>query len=534
MQQTASNLNLEEGKSEELRATLASVAEATAMDGGPRYSERNCRELARIIVCRSYAKPVLELTYLLAIMSAMGMRFEDIFWGMDRPTSAGFRAVLSQNNMPDGITVSSRGLNYHDGNEDFQVSFGRMPFLAALMEFLVMTIGYGEIDDLLATFQKNPLSQPDVGDVANALQRRLYGYLKNHLPPVQRQRREHHFLAFAASEEGNRTGADVVNDDVILKYWQSFAFETEIENKTYRGVYDVARRLIIALEAASERLSGSHAMRIGTDVEAGEFDPSDLDAVTTVLSDETPLERVLKASGDEVKFVNQSEAERLGEIPLDGAAARIPVSVLRSAIYGAVQLRLTTAMRRGADPASSMRPAENETYRQRLDDYAEIMQTTERSLLAALWALHCDKRSAAIELALFLAPDIDWGDMMSPGGFSDENVIQLNKRDATKAFFELEANSRGEETSALLADAKNAWRAVNREGFKNLDDNDALDVMADSVPEVLKLLNAVHRFLDQDVSNVSWAEYEVADAPVFVRMFERMYGAGREEDANAG
>ena len=64
------NLNLGEGKSDALRNALACISEASAADGGPRYSARICRALGSIIVCRIYAKPIMELSYLLVCASA--------------------------------------------------------------------------------------------------------------------------------------------------------------------------------------------------------------------------------------------------------------------------------------------------------------------------------------------------------------------------------------------------------------------------------------------------------------------------------
>jgi hypothetical protein len=52
-------LNLEGAKSEALRAAIACIMDATAVDGGPRYSRRVISALTRMIVCRSYAKPTL-------------------------------------------------------------------------------------------------------------------------------------------------------------------------------------------------------------------------------------------------------------------------------------------------------------------------------------------------------------------------------------------------------------------------------------------------------------------------------------------
>lgn len=519
------NLNLEEGKSEALRAVLAGIAESTAADGGPRYSEKVCRELARIVVCRSYAKPLLELSHLMIAAGGRDGRFENIFWGVERASAGEFRRafMVLQGTCP-GIHVTQGFVRHDDGSGGFQISYNRMPLLAALLEFMIMTVGYPEVDAMTGALRRGAASEDAVLDAARSLQRGLYAYLKDHLPPVQRQRREHHFLSYVDAHAGNRTGADAINDGVVLGYWQAFAETDDVDAKTFRSVYDTARRLIGALDAAADRLSGAHARRIGTDVEAGEVDPADMDAVIAAFeADSGPLERLLETCGEEVKFVNVGEAETLFELPLgDAAARRIPVSVLRNAVFGAVQLRLTTALRRGGDFEVEMPGAGDGYYAAKLDDYANVIGVTEKLALAALWPLFEAGRPEAVDLALALAPDIDWG-LLARGAASEDgdNVVSLGRADALRQFFKVEPNARGDEVAALLAESRRAWRGVNRAGFR--DGDDSLDVIADAIPDVLRLITTVRRTLDRDLRPQEWPSFEIADARDFAEMFGKLY-----------
>jgi hypothetical protein len=164
------NLNLEEAKSEVLRATLAGVCESTAVDGGPRYSEKVCRELARIIVCRSYAKPLLELSHLLVAASAGGGRYEDVFWGMPRASAGDFRRAFSAlDGTHPNIRVARNGISHDDGAEGFQITYTRMPLLAALLEFMVMSVGYAEVDDMTGILRRADAGSDSVIAAARAL-----------------------------------------------------------------------------------------------------------------------------------------------------------------------------------------------------------------------------------------------------------------------------------------------------------------------------------------------------------------------------
>ena len=54
---------------------------------------------------------------------------------------------------------------------------------------------------------------------------------------------------------------------------------------------------------------------IGTDYEAGEVDPADVEAVVAALDEATgPLPDLLDASGERVKFINAREVERVVDI----------------------------------------------------------------------------------------------------------------------------------------------------------------------------------------------------------------------------
>lgn len=524
------NLNLEEGKSEALRAVLAGIAESSASDGGPRYSEKVCRQLARIIVCRSYAKPLLELSHLLVAASVQGGRYEDVFWGVDRASAGEFRRVfMTLRGIRSDVGVSSDGVGVERDGETFEISYRRMPLMAALLEFLIMTVGYPAIDDMTAQLRHDGVQKGEVMDAARALQRVLYAYLKNHLPTVQRQRREHHFLSYAEARAGNRSGADVINDDIVLAYWRSHAASEDIDAKTFRSVYDTARRLITALAAAADRYAGNYARPIGIDVEAGEIDPADVDAVTAAFdADMGPLEQLMETCGDLVKFVNVGEAETLSELPLgEQASGRLPVSVLRNAVFGAVQLRISTALRRGASPKIDMPDAADGYYAEKLDEYADIVAGTERLALAALWALFKARRVEAVDLALSLAPDLEWGKLANSTAEKEGNVVSLDRAGAVRQFFAVEYDARGDELAALLAEARRAWRNVNRAGFR--DGDDAIDTIAEAVPDVLRLISAVRRTLDRDLGHIDWPAYEASDSVSFADMFETLYVQGGEQ-----
>ena len=359
MSASLENLNLEEGKSEALRATFACIGEATALDGGPRYAEKVCRDLARAIVCRSYGNALLELTHLIAAASAGGRPFEDFFWSVDRASASAFRGQFAVSEFGPDVEIGTEGIVHRLGGTSFRISYGRIPFLAAMLEFLISTIGYEALYGVTAPLRDGKADTVKISTVAGELQRRVYAYLKDHLPPAQRLRRERHFLSFVMENAGNKSGADAIDDKAVLDYWCLFAAASPVETKTYRAVYETARKLILALDAATARLAARQAYTIGVDIDSGEVDPGDVEHAAAALSDtEQPLSRLLSICGDRVKLVNASEAETLAELPPEpGVGRRLAVSVLRNSVYGAMQLKFTNALRKGMqDPPDVAAP----------------------------------------------------------------------------------------------------------------------------------------------------------------------------------
>ncbi len=532
------NLNLEEGKSDALREALACLAEANSADGGPRYADRVIRQLARAVVCRTYARPILELAHLLVAASARDGRFEDLFWGMDRASVGAFRRSFEAVATDTGrVRLSSDAVRHSDARDAFEVSFSRMPFLAALLEFLITTLGYSEVDDLTRPLRDGVASDALVEQTARALQRRFYAYLKDHLPPVQRQRRERHFLDYVITNAGNHTGSDAIDDAGVLGYWQVYAASDEVSARTYRGVYRCALKLIMALDAAEVRLEGAHAKSIGNDYEAGEVDPADVEAVTAALDDATgPLSDLLVASGVRVKFINAREIERVVDLPLAPAAAlaarRIPVSVMRDGVFGAYQTRLSAAERGDGVTADLLQgmggPMDGSVYDTCFDRFIEIAETLERASMAALSLLHGAGRIEAVEIALTLAPDLDWGALAEPPHSSDDNVVPISVHTAAAQFFATKPDPRGDELPGLLAEARRALRAFNRAGFKGDVDELTLDAMATAAPYALRLIAAIRRFVERDSLGQDWPALAQRDRVVFMDMFKALYRADKD------
>lgn len=532
-------LNLEGSKSEELRAAIACIRDATALDGGPRYSHRTIAALTRIIVCRTYAKPTLEISHLIAAISDETGRFEHVLWGVDRANPVSFRVFIQGMDFPnEKARLSSQGIVNCIGGDEFQISFGRMPLLVAFIEFLITVLGYEQLDQLTEAVRKNSINIQDAGDVANALQRELYAYLKDHLPAAHRQKRERHFLDYIDRNAGNQSDADAISDNIILAYWQDNALVPGLDNKTYRSVYEMAVRTILALDAAADRIRGMQAVTIGTDREAGEFDPEDVEMIMAECDPEdTPLTRILETTGECVKFITTTEADTLSVLPLrPSVERRLPISIIRNAVQGSRQLKYSAALRQNLEMRSGHSIECKSAYRDCIRRYQDIATVLERILFAALWILYSAKNPSAISLALTLAPDIHWGGLAILPNENDDDVDieSIDMHRAMRHFFDTTPDKRGDEIQALLAEARQSYRSINRKGFTEPWQQETITAMAAGVEDMIALISAIRRYTDREIGQIDWEEVEQEDAPVFQNMFAQLYMAGSEGSVDGG
>ena len=146
-----------------------------------------------MIACRTYAKDVFQLCHLINAVDAGGRnsdRYETFFFGLDKATARTFahrfdQALAAPGRRRESLSRTEAGIaiRYNDG--EFNVTFGRMPLLAALLEFLIETAGYGEVDAAIDEMLGSPLQRAAVEKAANRISRGLYDFLSHHLPSVQ-------------------------------------------------------------------------------------------------------------------------------------------------------------------------------------------------------------------------------------------------------------------------------------------------------------------------------------------------------------
>ena len=382
--------------SEELRAAFAAVGETTTAAGQPKYPKSVVHQLARTVVCRAYAKPILQLCHLILIADACGRAqgYAPFFFTSVSSTGRNYRAALERafSLQPERSdlrpTENGVAITYEDG--EFAVAHSRMPFLTALLDFLVTALGYSDIDDVISDLKSAPRRQKSVGAAANELSRRLYHYLADHLPSVQSQDKFQAVLEFAKTESSEELEVD---DATVLAFWQRYssAADSPGDFRSYRTVFDSFVDFIRAVEAAQSRTAFDRPDTIGGDREAGEIDPDELaDIVEAADEWRSPLEALDDEPASRIRFLNKTERDAIDAVMATGPQGlKLPISLIRAEVFGATQARITQALRnrdqkRAVDLTSC---DETESYEGRTQRYDAIQQHIQRVLKASAHVL---------------------------------------------------------------------------------------------------------------------------------------------------
>lgn len=490
-----------------LESAFRTVADAD-LGGGAKYTPNVMRALSRTVAARAYGKPMLELCHLLRVADAVGGRhgWPALFFGVQVARAPAFRAQIQEGGRhydgfdqdfrleADGVTIA-----YPDA--PFTVSYGRMGFLAALLELMVTALGYRAVDAEIRAWIDAPFEARRAATHANALSRLFYDHLKEHLPPAQSLRVFARLIAFLEANRGSGFGIDDLDDRAVIDYWYGSVTGVDDEATELRGFRMVAERvgmLRTALQAAFERHAIHSARSVGPDREAGEVDPGTVLALLEVHDTEADELRALQSEpAVAVKFLTRREIGELDLIARLGSHAGVlALSVLRAVTFGTVQSRLSQALRRHAPEAEVAGLIELEgceSYDQRLGQWRALEGRFERMALAALAVLvEADRAEAALEVLARL-PSADLSGLRDriPSEADASNVIALRPGGVVGMVAALaDPKVVGTEVADLIGDARRALRGVGRSGFGPEDRRSVMvvDGMAAGVPLVRRLL----------------------------------------------
>jgi len=536
----AERMLLEADKSAALANVFRVVADAEA-DGIPKFSEPICRDLVRTIVCRIYASPLLELCHLVRAADSCAGGYETFFWGSGPARAAAFRAYTDRNfGSASGISAGKTGLKLGYADGEFTVTYSRMPFLSAVLEFLVSSVGYRAVDDAFEPLRAKATTVKQVSAVAKDLASQVYAYLKDHLSTAQSQRKFRRLIGFL--DVAADASPEAIDDEIILEFWLRESGGADgADFKTYRAVYLAFLRFLQALAEARDHDNLENVRVLGADRAAGEVDPHELETGLEVLEEfENPLDTLTAEPCDAVRFLTKTEARALEMlVESDSFADRLPLSLLRCEVFGAAQARITQGLRRRLKPAEFIALIDDSIaldYDICRSRFAVLAGHIERLLLASFHALAESGRTEAITVLLRLRPDIDFSPLAAHFAAADtggNNVVPLAQHGVAARFATLLETTDGlpESLQAFVAEARTAFGSLSRQGFRDRDLNDepVPDGFAGGEGPLFKLRTRLTGFGQSlaraKTDDAAWHSQFEADRSVFLRQFHSLYGA---------
>lgn len=451
----------EAGMVEDFRA----LADATAPDGSPRYQEQPVlHDLARFLVRTGPNRDTAfyELCHLVNAVDAAGHardRRNAFFLGPERASPGRFRArldaALSKGEWRrPGFAHDTAGVSMGYGDGAFAVRFGRMPFLAALYEFLAGMEDFGFYEELQAIFDEMSASDGGIKSVqaaSNRIASRFRQYRRRHLAPIRQEGKFDLLYAFLAARAGGERLT--VDDAAVLDFWAEKSAAGDF--RSYRTVFDAFVQFLRALDEAARAEALAGAAPIGADRENGEVEP---DESVEVAGDwVSPLSVLDQAPAAEIKFLKkEGERKPIEQLMQYGpAACRLPLAFLRLEAFGPVQSAITTDLQvgRGQGSVRARAGCDNvESYGEIVARFGEIREILGRLQKAAFYALH----SSAQETQRNTAPD--------------SRIVSPRAPDPAR-LFEAARDIDGRplpgaaEMEELMADAAKAFRSFSRKGF---------------------------------------------------------------------
>ncbi|RED53534.1 hypothetical protein [Aestuariispira insulae] len=488
---------LQAGKSPVLEQIFHAIADQD-FDGRPRFREKECMELGRVIACRIYAKPMLELLHLVRAAALMDRKgaFETLFWEVIPATPTNFRDVIcakasSGRVAQEYVSVRTDGITLHyPGAEDFSIKFGRMPFLAILMDFLVNALGYVECAEVFQPVLSPDCSQKAVSDGAKEMARLVYRFLEDHLPTVQNQKKFRQIVTFLEEQYGPSFDGSEIDDACLLAFWREYSHLPGEESGNFTAfptVFDGFVRFVQSLDHGKMLQAAGRAGVIGNDREMGEIDPDSAHQLSDFVVDEAmdPLERLMEPPLDRIKFLNKRETETLSYLlPRLEEVRRWRISYMRAEVFGRGQARISQALRNKMLADEFMSLLENaavENYQDRLSAMEKVAGYLDKLMLAALYV-----------------------------------VGRAQERDNETSTIDF----------AVMGKARKAFHSISRQGFQEelLDEPETAEAFEQAADCLAPVNGRFQSILELLQDSEDWGKIYEMDRPLFANQFRRIYG----------
>jgi hypothetical protein len=460
-----------------------------------KYTAKTIDKLAQYILCRNYGKACLELAYLCWPI----VRHQDytkgllhFFWIEEAISPSQFRNTIYPLTKHDlqtpSITMNAMGLVISSPTQDFTVSASRVTLLSALLELLV-----GNIANVLEDIEAHLYTYDTkcVGKLATYLQKKLYEFLKVHLPTAnlqQKYRYIHHWVVENIDKQK-------LNDEAVLNFWSS-AINEEGYVKFENALDD-----IVDYQSAYEQVKNARGIHFSQSDEASLRTQSfELDENVANWLYETIFESNENAIMpptwlvDAPKFITKKDyacVSRLFE--LRSTLTQFPLSILRSAVFGQWQNLIIQQARDKRDVLIDRPQQDYTSYLEHLNDWRKQASNTILCCAAILYEQQ-DVRcltvlSQGIELLVKPQESQEFRHML-------QRLVMTNENNQDKSQLTFSHINRWLLQSKMLNNffllAKKALANNNRIGFKHSDYYHEADIYEQGTDHLVRGAQLIH------------------------------------------
>lgn len=485
-----------------------------------KYSAKTIDKLAQYILCRNYGKACLELAYLcwpIVRHQEYSKGLLDFFWIDEAISPRNFRERMqglaqAELSAP-SVSMNEIGLVLSTGPQSFVISATRVSLLSALLELMVSNIS-GVLEDIEAH-----LSSPDskcVKQLASHLQKKLYAYLKDHLPTANIQQKYRYIHQWV----NNNAHLRKLNDDDVLNFWVS-AIDEEGYVKFETALVD-----IVDYQFAEEQV------KVGRELSTSlvDFDDRGIDSTESTWL----YESVFELSANEItppiwlteqpKFLNKKEYAVVSLVyDLGSGALQFPMSHLRVEVFGQWQNLIIQQIRNKTLKVVDKPTLDYELYLQNLEVWRKNVVNT---LLACASILYEGKNVQCISV---LANALEYA-LETPESDAFQQMLKRlieaggsDKTDATIQFSDIRRWVLQSQTlNGFFTLAKKALAKNNRVGFKDANDylepalyEEGAQEMARALDMMKQITKAIKLKLDSDTTE-EVSLHSIFDADLFI------------------
>jgi hypothetical protein len=457
----------------------------------------------------------------------------------------------------------------------FEIDYGQMPRLAALLDLLHNALGFGAVADLLAPVLSQDVPASFANDIARSLHAALNAWLGERLESANHLLQAQRIRAFLAKR--GRVAPEAIDDESILAFWIATEESTEDERidgfRLYRSLACAMLRYRHALRDASAARHLEDAISQGLATEADAFlsDRTEGRDATIELW-RSPLASLTSAPANRVKWLTRREQQSLfnylggrdeDEVPAEADSEedddtgwkgglsgdeRFDVAfwltLLRADVFGAAQASIVARLRKRASAgeaiAQVMAQLDDAAYTNGATAYVDVRNQLNLECLAALAALMDAGAAEAIILLAHLAgaeaatalagPSARELMVTGDGEPITDQLRRIIRQSLSTALSEPSAVS--DDARDVLAQAAAAARKVSRGGFRREDraDPEMLAGLQAGAAPVVELIRELDRLTETLAKKALIADFP-GDRLRFLTAFQHIYLSSRADEA---